>query len=275
MKTKLENFLKVLKLRIASTTYVCKQWQIKSFYKYLVYHNINYDNVNKETVEQYLLSLSCSQKAKQQLCFIIGEFFDFMGIENPVKDIVFKKDKSYKLPKIPAQLVIGNIINTLDKGNKILSLRNRLIVELAYGSGLRRLELVKLDIGDIDLEERTVFVNGKGGRNRIVPLTGKAVSSIREYLTKRMSWTGPLLVSSFRRRISVSSVYQVLKWKTGIGPHQFRHAFAGHMLKNGCNIRVIQELLGHKDLKATQIYTQINRKDLRDVVDTRHPRNLQ
>ncbi len=274
MQTELENFLRSLKLQVSPMTFIRKQWQIKSFYKFLLYHNLDYTQVDKDIVEQYLLSLSCCRSAKQQLCYVIGEFYDFTGFVNPVKDIHFEKDISQKVPKVPAQQVIERIITNLDIENTILSHRNRLIVELAYGSGLRRSELVKLDIDDIDLENRTVFIHGKGGKNRLVPLTEKAVSAIREYLAERRVWTGPLLASYSGRRLSKSAVYRIVKEKMGIRPHQLRHACAGHMLKNGCNIRIIQELLGHKDLKATQIYTHINKEDLKEVVNTKHPGRL-
>lgn len=274
MRIELENFLRVLELRVSHTTFRRKAWQIKSFYKFLLYHNQHYTEVEKETIEKYLQSLSCSRAARQQLCYVIGEFYDFVKLQNPAKEITFKKDTSKKLPRVPSQQIIKQIIRNLSVEGTVLSLRNRLIVELAYGSGLRRMELVKLDIDDTDLENRTVFVNGKGGKNRIVPVTEKAFSCIREYCAERRAWTGPLLVSCSGRRLSSHAVYQILKEKLGIRPHQLRHACAGHMLKNGCDIRIIQELLGHKDLKATQIYTQVNKEDLREVVNKNHPRNL-
>ncbi|RLG30468.1 hypothetical protein DRN98_07330, partial [Methanosarcinales archaeon] len=236
MRIELENFLRVLELRVAHTTFMRKAWQIKSFYKFLLYHNRHFTEVKKETVEKYLRSFNCSRGARQQLCFVISEFYDFVKFPNPAKEITFRKDTSKELPKVPSQQVIRNIIRNLSAEDTVLSLRNRLIVELAYGSGLRRMELVKLNIDDIGLENRTLFVNGKGGKNRIMPLTEKAVYCIREYLGKRRAWTGPLLVSFTGRRLSFQAVYQILKQKLGIRPHQLRHACAGHMLKNGCDI---------------------------------------
>jgi len=274
MRTELENFLRALKLRVSQTTYIRKEWQIKSFYKYLLYHNIDYTQVNKETVEKYLQTLTCCISSKRQLCNVIGEFFNFLNIDNPVHEITFKKDIRKKLPKVPSQVVIERIISTMSVEQTILSFMNRLIVELAYGSGLRRLELVKLNIDDVDLENRTVYVQGKGGRNRIVPITEKTVESMREYLAERKCWIGPLLVSYMGKRLTVTGLYQITKRKHNIRPHQLRHACAGHMLKNGCSIRVIQELLGHKKLSATQIYTQISKDNLREVINQKHPRKL-
>lgn len=275
MINEMDNFLRALRLRVSGTTHYRKKWQLRSFYKYLFNHNLHYSEADQHDVEHYLLSLCCSQPAKQQICTVIRDFYEFIKCEdNPAKNIRFIKDKSKKLPKVPSQAVVESIIRKLSIDNRILSLRNKLLVELAYGSGLRRLELVKLDIDDIDLENRTVYVKGKGGRTRIVPITGKAVESLREYLSTRQAYRGPLFLSFSGRRLGPGSIYWVLKNKAGIRPHLLRHACAGHMLKNGCSIRIIQELLGHKDLKATQVYTQINKQDLMEVINKKHPRNL-
>jgi site-specific recombinase XerD len=267
-----ENFLRHLKRIVAATTYQRKMWQLRSFYKYLINHGLHYSQVQQCDVERYLVSLRCSQQAKQQICGVVREFYAYhQWPNNPAAQIVFKPEKRNRLPKVPSQLCIERIIRNLTGENTDLALRNRLMVELAYGSGLRRAELVKLDIDDIDLEGKTAYIKGKGGKHRIVPLTEKAVESIREYLRVRQAYKGPLLASQYNRRLSYGSVNWILKEKAGIRPHVLRHAFAGHMLKNGCGIRVIQELLGHSDLRSTQIYTQISKENLREVVNEKHP----
>lgn len=267
-----ENFLRHLKLIVAATTYQRKMWQIRSFYKHLINHGLHYSQVKQCDVERYLVSLRCTHQAKQQICGVIREFYAYhQWPNNPAARIVFKPEKRHRLPKVPSQLLIERIICNLTGENTGLALRNRLMLELAYGSGLRRAELVKLDIDDIDLEGKTAYIKGKGGKHRIVPLTEKAVESIREYLRVRQAYRGPLLVSQYNRRLSYGSVNWIMKEKAGIRPHLLRHAFAGHMLKNGCSIRVIQELLGHSDLRSTQIYTQVNKEKLKEVVNEKHP----
>ncbi len=273
MKTELENFLRMLKLRIAATTFLRKEWQIRSFWKYLLYHNIHFEEATKQTIEEYLLSLSCGQQAKEQINVVIKEFYNYTKVKNPAKNIVFRKNTALKLPKVPSQHAIQSLIRKLDNEDTLLSIRNVLILELAYGSGLRRAELIKLDIDDIDFENRTVFVQGKGGKDRVVPLTNKAVEGIRKYIAERKAWKGSLLVSYAGRRLSLQGIYQIIHDKMGIRPHQLRHACAGHMLENGCGIKVIQELLGHSDLRATQVYTQINKNKLREVINKKHPGN--
>lgn len=275
MIVEVENFLRHLKLIVAATTYQRKMWQIRSFYKHLINQGLHYSQVKQCDVERYLLLLRCSQQARQQICGVVREFYNYhQWPDNPASQIVFKFKKRNKLPKVPSQLFIERIIRNLSAEDTVLSLRNRLIIELAYGSGLRRAELVKLDIDDIDLEGRSAYIKGKGEKHRIVPLTNKTVESIREYLSIRQTYKGPLLVSQYNRRLSYGSVNWILKEKAGIRPHLLRHTFAGHMLKNGCGIRVIQELLGHSDLQSTQIYTQINKENLREVINKKHPGNI-
>jgi integrase/recombinase XerC len=148
------------------------------------------------------------------------------------------------------------------------------MAELIYGSGLRRSELVGVDIEDINFTEGTVQVTGKGNKVRNVPLTEKSLSLIREYLSERQAYRGPLFKSQHNRRISKQTVYEVLKLRAGMRPHQLRHACATHMLTNGCSIRVIQELLGHKDLRSTQVYTHLDKEQLRKVINKNHPRKV-
>ena len=271
MQSERENFLRVLKLRVAATTFKRKQWQIQSFHIYLLTHTLHYSQVKKETIEQYLLSQHCNIRSKQQLIAVIREFYEYVKLPDPTNTITFKKNISKRLPDVPSQPLIQSIIDTFDAQNAHFALRNKALIELAYGSGLRRSELVNLDIDDIDRENKTVYVQGKGGCTRIVPITEYALTSIREYIATRGVHRGPLFLSCYKRRLAVNSVNWILK-KAGIHPHQLRHACATHMLKNGCSIRVIQELLGHKDLKTTQIYTHINKEQLKEVINRTHPR---
>jgi integrase/recombinase XerC len=148
------------------------------------------------------------------------------------------------------------------------------MVELAYGSGLRRDEMRKVNVEDVDLEGQTVRVTGKGNKTRIVPLTSKAASTAREYLARRRATRGPLLVSFMGRRLTAHGVYVAMRTRAGIRPHLLRHACATHMLANGAGIRIVQELLGHADLKATQVYTHLEKSDLCRVVSSRHPRAI-
>lgn len=145
------------------------------------------------------------------------------------------------------------------------------MAELAYGSGLRRGELERLNIEDIDLENGTAQVRGKGGKMRIVPLTAITIEFIRRVIADRKAYRGPLLVSFTGRRLGGGAIGWIFAEKIGIRPHLLRHACATHMLRNGCNLRVIQDLLGHARLTTTMLYTHINKRDLQKVVNGFHP----
>jgi len=274
MNTDIESFLGYLRLHTAATTLIRKRFQLQAFDRYVAAQDKHLTEVTQSDVESYLSSLECEAVYRRQVCYVIREFYEYLKTpDNPALHIVFKKDTVRKLPRVPSQPVIEGIIGNLAGSDTILRIRDRLMIELAYGSGLRRSEMVKLDIEDINIERKTAYIIGKGGNERIVPLTAKALEALREYLSIRQAYRGALLVSFLGKRLSSGSVYYIFRDKAGIRPHLLRHACASHMLKNGCSIRVIQQLLGHKKLSATQIYTQVNKEDLREVINRKHPGN--
>jgi len=274
METELLDYLRNLRLRVGVMTYKRKEWQIRTFFKWLEKQGRHYSEVKQDDVGLFLSGLVCSRSARQQIAQVIRDFYEFHKIEeNPASGIVFKRDDSRKLPAVPGRSTVDAIITTLNSKDDILSVRDLLTVELAYGSGLRRDELRKVNIDDVDFEEQTIRVTGKGNKTRIVPLTEEAIGIIRRYLAMRRGVSrGPLLVSFMGKRLSLTGVYTILKERAGIRPHLLRHACATHMLANGAGIRVIQEMLGHADLKATQVYTAIEKGQLKEVVNSKHPR---
>ncbi len=167
-----------------------------------------------------------------------------------------------------------------------LEVRDRALVELAYGAGLRAEELVRLDVADLSLDAEEVRVSGKGGRTRIVPLGEPAGLALGRYLeTSRPTLLGDrrdepaLLVSRSGRRLSTSDVRRRLgRWvraaalQGGVSPHTLRHSFATHLLEGGADLRSIQELLGHATISTTQTYTRIESGRLRKAYAQAHPR---
>lgn len=181
-----------------------------------------------------------------------------------------------RLPKnIPSQRAVAAIIANVPDGDTQISLRNRLMIELAYGSGMRRGEIVGLDVEDLDLTGKTARVTGKGRKVRIVPLTEKSVDLLRRYLRLCHAKRGPLIISmNTGRRLAIRHVSKLFKRLTGHNTHRFRHACATHLLQNGCNLRHIQALLGHTNLSTTEIYTAVDKTRLAQVVAANHPRAL-
>ncbi len=176
-----------------------------------------------------------------------------------------------------------------------LGRRDRALLEMIYGLGLRLAEVVGLDLGDINLDPGRVKVLGKGNRERILPLAGCAELALGDYLSRRLEpavWqdlvdgvihgddrSRPVFEGRHGRRIARRTVQnRVEKYATelaglaGVSPHTLRHSFATHLLDGGAGIRVVQELLGHRHLSTTQIYTHLNRGKLRDRFNAAHPR---
>ena len=169
-------------------------------------------------------------------------------------------------------------------GDDALACRDRAVMELFYGCGLRLSELTGLDLGDIDWQLRTVSVTGKGRKQRHVPFGAKAEQALKRWLQHRSMQAGhdqkALFVSRGGRRISNSSIQQRLKKRArqqGVGlslhPHMLRHSFATHILESSNDLRAVQELLGHANLSTTQIYTHLDFQHLAGVYDKAHPRS--
>lgn len=275
MDNKINSFLSHIKRYAAYATYKRKCHMITMFSYYCIHHKKPLEDIQKHDIEDYVLSHPhWCHETRYMYWYVIKELYDFLDIpDNPAASIRFRKHPR-KTIKLPSQPVIEHAVENTGGSTSIFDLRNRLMVELSYGSGLRRIELTRLDIEDIDFYEKTVYVRGKGNKNRRVPITGKAIHAAVDYLKQRGEYQGPLFINHRTgRRLYPASIWFIFKKNTGLRTHIFRHACASHMLKNGCNIRIIQELLGHKNVLSTQYYTHITKEDLISVVSMYHPRS--
>lgn len=189
--------------------------------------------------------------------------------------------------KLPHYLSTDEVARLLEAPPKTpMGLRDRAMLETAYSAGLRVGELVALNDGDLDFDAGIVRVRGKGRRERLAPLGSYAIAALNEWLQRRRlhpaETTGaaaPVFVNRFGRRLTTRSVARMLeKYLTLTGldgrttPHTLRHSFATHLLNGGADIRSVQELLGHKNLVTTQIYTHVTTAGLREVYERSHPR---
>ncbi|MET0953581.1 MAG: site-specific tyrosine recombinase XerD [Aeromicrobium sp.] len=191
-----------------------------------------------------------------------------------------------RLPKALPLSDIESILETAGAPGTTLAARDHALLEVLYGTGARISEAVGLDVDDLDLEDSTVLLKGKGGKQRIVPLGSYAKASLADYLTV----SRPGLVSGTARtpavflnarggRLSRQSAWTVLTKAaeragitTEVSPHTLRHSFATHLLDGGADVRVVQELLGHASVTTTQIYTLVTVEKLREIYATAHPR---
>lgn len=176
-----------------------------------------------------------------------------------------------RLPKVMTMQEINEILN------QDLTKIQRVMLELLYGCGLRVSELVNLKINNYDLKGKFLECTGKGSKDRIVPMGNKACEAIRDYLNERDFLikkfnlaTKQLLINDKGKNVTRQEVYTFIheqgkKIHKAISPHTLRHSFATHLLENGADLRVVQELLGHSDVSTTQLYTHISKKRLKEV----------
>jgi integrase/recombinase XerC len=203
--------------------------------------------------------------------------------ENPAKPLRNPR-RNRKLPHFLSHDEIKRLLQA-PPANELAGLRDRAILETIYSAGLRVSEVVGINDGDIDFSVDIVRIRGKGRRERLAPIGSFAVKALRRWLAKRQlardlppGLTAPVFTNKFGRRITTRSVARMLEKYlklTGLdlrtSPHTLRHSFATHLLDHGADIRSVQELLGHKSLATTQIYTHVTTASLRKVYERAHP----
>ena len=200
--------------------------------------------------------------------------------QNPVQSVSAPRGAK----RLPENLDADRMARLLDiPGDGPLVDRDRAILELLYSSGLRLAELTDLDLGDVDMQEATVRVTGKGNKDRIVPVGSRALQALSRWQVSRGTLADPderaLFVSNRGTRLSRRSVQaRVDHWarRQGIDskvyPHLFRHSFATHLLESSHDLRGVQELLGHANISTTQVYTHLDFQHLAQIYDETHPR---
>lgn len=212
----------------------------------------------------------------------IRMFFKFLmkqGIveKSPASNLVLPKIPK-KLPSFLIQDEAKALVESVIEKDAC-SLRDKAILEFLYGAGIRVSELTQLNLVDIDQEEGWIKVKGKGNKERVIPLGGKALSAFRAYLITRSKEPGPAFLNPQKERLTPRSVQRIVKktaLKSGIlkrtTPHTLRHSFATHLMEEGADLRGIQELLGHSSLSTTQRYTQVSLQHLMETYDKAHPK---
>ena len=201
-------------------------------------------------------------------------------MSNPSADVRAPKARR----ALPETLDVDQMGRLLEiPGNDPLAVRDRAIMELFYSSGLRLSELVNLDLGALDLADKTVRVTGKGNKTRILPVGGKAIASLKEWLGVRTTLASigehALFVGRNGKRVGQRTIQtRVARWArlqglpVHVHPHLFRHSFASHLLESSQDLRGVQELLGHADISTTQVYTHLDFQHLARIYDRAHPR---
>ncbi len=292
IETFVKDFIRKLEHEKASSVHTLRAYekdlsQFDSFLKEGKCDGIS--SVNHLVLRKYLAilrSYSYSKTTIARKLAAIRSFFKFLNHEdildtNPVETLRIPRQPK-KLPNFLAIHDVDTLINTPDTSNT-MGLRDRAILETLYSTGMRVSELVLLNEGDIDLPGGMVKVQGKGRKERLVPVGGYAVRAIEEYvLTKKKInpyQITPLFLNRYGKRLTSRSVGRFLDKYVKISglnpdtsPHTLRHSFATHLLDKGADLRSVQELLGHSSLSTTQIYTHVTTARLKRVYKKAHPR---
>lgn len=258
---------------------------LHSFHNFL----LNEKRLNDEkgllrSFKKYLQHLKRDNNVSQNYMYlvtvVVKKFFEFAEID--VKEEIKAPKRTKSLPKSLNEQEVYNLIHAKDnlydpdKSNpqNISRLRNKLILTLLYSTGLRVSELIKLQIKYIDFDERTIRIRGKGEKDRLVIFDETTNDLIQEYLEKRGVENKYLFVNQRNKKLTPRYVQYMIKEyaqeaniERRVTPHILRHSFATHLLKNGVDIRAIQQLLGHSNLSTTQIYTSVDMHTLKDLYD--------
>ena len=270
----------------AQNTIASYERDLLKFLSFLINRNIaDWLEIESDTVNLFVMGLRHSEmsgKSIRRYLSSIRGFFNFL-IDNGV--MVKNPALSIQTPKIdrvlPKTIDFDDLTNMMNlKTDHYSELRAVLMIELLYSCGLRVSELVGINIKDLDVNEGFVRVMGKGGKARFSPIGGSAINVLETYLTKRPeSESDALFLNQKGLRISPRSVQNIVKKRAldvgvsiNVHPHMLRHAAATHFLQSSHDLRTVQEFLGHKSIKSTQIYTHLDFLELSKVYDEFHPR---
>ncbi|HEY5623563.1 MAG TPA: tyrosine recombinase XerC [Gammaproteobacteria bacterium] len=287
---RLDRYLRHLRdeRRLSPHTLRAYERDIRAFLEFVERGGLTITGINSYAVRQFAAESHRKGLAARSISrrlSAVRRFLAFLVVE---KELPANPGVGVQAPKPPRRLPktmdTDQIASLLAlEGDDTFTIRDRAILELLYSSGLRLAELVGLDLVDVDLDDMTVRVTGKGNKTRVVPVGRAAADAIRAWLAVRGKFAGAgqnaLFVSRRGPRLSGRSVQERLRqWArrrgTGIAihPHMLRHSFATHLLESSGNLRAVQELLGHASISTTQIYTHLDFQHLAHIYDQAHPR---
>ena len=289
-----EEFKNYLKLErgLSINSIKSYEYDLNLFRNYIKSNHISETPINckSDTLKDYLYNNLSNKKSRSQARSIsaLKSYFNYLIFEghiqkSPLSDIESPKlDK--KLPEVLTETEITKLIESYDL-NDNFGQRNRTIIEVLYGTGIRVSELINLKLSNIFFEENIMKITGKGNKERFVPLGKIASIEIKKYLNDRdklkinSKFSDILFLNRYGRQLTRSMIFKVINDSSKnaeidkkISPHTLRHSYATHLLKNGADLRTIQLILGHESITTTEIYTHLDTFHLEDVLKKYHPR---
>ncbi len=292
--TSIENFKNYLKLERGLSINSIKSYEFDlfQFKNFITKNSINESpkKCSSSTVKRYLYKNFSNKKSRSQARSIsaLKSFFNYLLFEgeinsSPLNDIESPKIEN-KLPEVLTEDEIKKLISSVNLEAEF-GQRNKTIIEVLYGTGIRVSELTELKLSNIFFNENILKVTGKGNKERFVPLGKIASIEIKKYLNDRgklkinSKYSDILFLNKYGRQLTRSMIFKVIndssknaKIDKKISPHTLRHSYATHLLKNGADLRTIQLILGHESITTTEIYTHLDTFHLEDVLKKYHPR---
>ena len=281
MNKEVYKFLDYLKnnLGYSKMTIISYQKDLDDFFSFVKKYNINYLNLCKDDIRSYLKllderKLKSSSISRRISC--LRTFYNYLEDQKMVDGNVFKLIRNPKLDrKLPNYLSYEElriIFDSIDISDSI-GLRNRLLIEMLYATGCRVSEIANIKISDINFNNNSIKIFGKGSKERIVYFGDYARYYLDLYLSKNINNNSKyLFVNENNDKMDITEIEKIIRdivhnltIKSHVTPHTFRHTFATHLLNNGADIKTVQELLGHSSLNTTGIYTHVSNERLKEI----------
>lgn len=285
----IDEFIKYITIEKNYSEYTIKDYydNLIGFNDYLKEMNIPIDRVEDNTIRNYIVVLhnkKYSKKSISQHISTLRTFYKYLVKENKINENPTELISNPKVEKkLPHALSINEVEDMilLPNQDEILGVRDALILEMLYSTGVRVSELVNIKLDDINYSDKTIKIMGKGSKERYVLYGTKCEELLNKYLNNSRNKLSPqnnyLILNSKGKNITTRAIRDIInkydyQINGKVSPHTLRHTFATHMLNEGADLRSVQELLGHENLSTTQIYTHISNERLRNVYLKTHPR---
>ena len=245
--------------------------------------------ISQQSIENYFLDISdfnYSTSTKKRFYSSIKNFLKYLDEEENILQIKVSELRMKSIRKLPEVLSIEDIEKMINayKHDDFLNSRNKTIIDVLYSTGCRVSELCNINLSDLDLVDNSLKLKGKGSKQRIVPIGSELKVNLLKYLKIRENFIKskgePLFLTKSRNNLDRTAVFRIIKstalkasLDTNIHPHTLRHSAATHMLEGGCDLRTVQEFLGHSSVSTTQIYTKVTKEFLEEAFLESHPRS--